>query len=122
MENLIWGALGGSGVTIIILGAMNLLHKREKITQTQPPAVNPTPTMEWDLTDDEVAQLKGLWQYQWADKSLLEQTEKLMVQHNNELKAWWDSVKIRLDVPVEYTNKLIANHETKKVWTNINLS
>jgi hypothetical protein len=71
---------------------------------------------QWDLTDEERAQLKDRDVRRRGQLRLLEQIQRVEGYEVEKESAWWESVCLRLGIPPDKRHNLIADPTNGKVW------
>ena len=71
---------------------------------------------QWELTEDEQAQLKDRWIRRIGQNRILEALQRLEGYQAQQETAWWEGVILRLGIPLKNRGNLRADHVTGKVW------
>jgi hypothetical protein len=123
MNDFPYGIFTGAVLTVIASVIISLIGKlidkvkmRKKAASEGADSAGAAEPSEWDLTDDEATELKGIWDHRRTERFLLREVEKLDIENNSEEAIWWDSVSRRIGIPVEFRDKLGADHDRKKIW------
>lgn len=73
-------------------------------------------TKQWDLTEEEAAELRRRWQRRQGAHTLLVQLQEIEGQALEAEMGWWEVVALRHKIPREYLSRLVVNHVSGKVW------
>ena len=71
---------------------------------------------QWNLTDDEIAELKDRTFKRRGNYRMLEELQRLLGYEIERELAWWEGVRLRLNIPQDERHNLMANYELGKVW------
>ena len=70
---------------------------------------------EWAMTEDEILQLRRIWQRKNGSQLLLRSVMQALGEEHDEEAAFWDALLDRLALPTEYRGRLRASHESCKL-------
>ena len=71
---------------------------------------------QWDLTEDEKAQLRERFNARIGRIKLLEALQRLYGCEVDAEIAWWEVVRLRCKIPKGEADRLVADHRVGKVW------
>lgn len=71
---------------------------------------------QWDLTDEEVVELKDRTVKRRGNYRMLEELQRLLGYEIEKELAWWEAVRLRLNIPASEKRNLITDHQLGKIW------
>lgn len=71
---------------------------------------------QWDLTNDEIAELVVREEQKAGRIKLLEALQRQYGMEAKAEHAWWEAFILRHKIPIECRYRLIADHRVGKVW------
>ena len=72
--------------------------------------------VQWDLLPEEKSELRRRICVKNGNTKLIEALQRALGEQAFEEAAWWESLRLRLGLPVGSIQNLVANHELGKVW------